>query len=282
MRIFQRLGRHFPVTIRYLNPASQGQQSITLRLDLCENNQLWYFRMREHYEREWIQAISQAMNNAESFIDVGANIGVFALTVAQAYPDRAVVAIEPLPSNYLRLQANVLLNRLSNIASYKAAVADDNQPISFYVNPIHDGGGSIVQPMDYRTADVRIDAAEYRTRHPDFVAVEQVDSLRLDDVITTKSVVKIDVEGAELSALTSGKCVLKNGLVDVMVVEVTDTTISEVIGFLDEVEFDCFTWGQKSPMAMGTQVDWKIGNLLCLRRQSSTYGAMIGLVQEQA
>jgi FkbM family methyltransferase len=282
MRIFRCLASHFPVTIRYLNPTSKEQQSITLSLDLCENNQLWYFRMRGHYEREWIRVISQAMNYAESFIDVGANIGVFALTIAQTHPDRSVVAIEPLLPNYLKLQENVLLNHLSNIKSYQAAVADDHHPISFYVNPIHDGGGSIIQPTDYRTAEVRIDAAKYRTSHPNFVAIEQVDSLRLDDVITAQSVVKIDVEGAELSALASGKRSLNSGLIDVMVVEVTDTTIGEVFAFLDEVGFDSFIWGQQSPMAMGSQVDWKLLNLLCLRRQSPIYRTMSDLVQEKA
>lgn len=282
MRIFQRLGRRFPVTIRYSNPASQKQRCITLQLDLCENNQLWYFRMREYYEREWIQAISLAMNSAESFIDVGANIGVFALTIAQAYPNRSVIAVEPLPSNYLKLKENVLLNGLSNVESYKAAVADNSDLLSFYVNPIHDGGGSIIQPEDYRTADVRLDAARYRANHPDFIAVEPVDSLRLDDLISTPSVIKIDVEGAEVSALTSGTRALKSGLIDVMVVEVMEFTIREVIQFLDEVEFDCFTLGQASPITTDTQIDLRIGNLLCLRRHSSIYGDMLGLMEKWA
>jgi len=207
---------------------------------------------------------------------------VFALTIAQTHPDCSVVAIEPLLPNYLKLQENVLLNHLPNIKSYQAAVADDHHPIIFHVNPIHDGGGSIIQPTDYRTADVRIDAAKYRTSHPNFVAIVQVDNLRLDDVITAQSVVKIDVEGAELSALASGKRSLNSGLIDVVVVEVTDTTIGEVVAFLDEVGFDSFIWGQQSPMAVGSQVDWKLGNLLCLRRQSPIYRTMSDLVQEKA
>lgn len=279
MRIFQLLGRRFPVTIRYSNSASQTQLRITLQLDLCENNQLWYFRMKQHYEREWIQAISKAMNNAESFIDAGANIGVFALTIAQAYPNRSVIAVEPLPSNYIKLKRNILLNGLSNVESYKAAVADTSDSLSFYVNPIHDGGGSIIQPEDYRTADIKLDAGRYRAQHPNFVAVEQVNSLRLDDLISTRTVVKIDVEGAEVSALQSGTSALRSGLIDVMVVEVMEFTIGEVIQFLDEVEFDCFTLGKASPITTDSQIDWKIGNLLCLRRHSSIYGDMLGFIE---
>ena len=165
MKVFRALTRRYPVTIQYLNPIGGDQRAITLHLDLCENNQQWYFRLKDRYDREWTRTINLAMDEASSFIDVGSNIGVFALTVAQAHPDKRVIAIEPLLSNYTKLEENIRANGLSNIEPLGAVVAERNDPIHFYVNPIHDGGGSIIEPEEYMTGDVRINAADYQTRH---------------------------------------------------------------------------------------------------------------------
>ena len=73
-------------------------------------------------------------------------------------------------------------------------------------------------------------------------------SLALDDVITSRSVIKIDVEGAEASVLRSGMKSLKNGLVDLMVVEVIKESIGEVIELADDAEFDFFMYGRRQPL----------------------------------
>ena len=274
MRIFRSLSHHYPVTIRYSNPVSKETQVITLRLDLCENNHLWYFRSKAGYELEWVKLISLGMDNAESFIDVGANLGVFAVTIAQAFSNRRIVAIEPLPYNYLKLEESIRLNGLSNIEAVRAAVTETTGPVSFYINPIHDGGGSVIEPQEYRTGDVRIDTARYQATHPDFNPTVEVQGLRLDDIITSKSVLKIDVEGAEVSVLKSGMRSLKSGAVELMVVEVTNNSINEVIGLLNSAEFDCFIYGQRLPITDGSQFNRRLGNILGLRRGSHLYDSI--------
>ena len=275
MKVFRALTNHYPVTIRYPNPICVDQRAITLRLDLCENNQQWYFRLGGAYEQEWMKTINLAMGNAGSFIDVGSNIGVFALTVAQAYPDKRVIAIEPLLSNYTKLEENIRANGLSNIEPLRAAVAEHNDPIHFYVNPIHDGGGSIIEPKEYLTGDVRVNAAGYQSRHPQFVPEMEVSGLPLDDIVNMPSVLKIDVEGAEVIVLKSGLKTLKSGLVDLLVVEVVNESIGEVVRLLDDAGFDCFLYGQASPITDYFQFRTRLGNVLCLRRQSSIYDSVI-------
>ena len=274
MKIFRALGPSFPVTISYLNPLAKDRHTIKLRLDLCENSQLWYFREKGGYELDWIKLIGLAMDDAEMFIDVGANIGIFAITIAQAFPLREVVAIEPLPANYLKLEESVRLNRLPNIRPIRAAVTETEGPVRFYVNPIHDGGGSIIESKEYRTGDVRIDAAKYQESQPQFTPVLEVAGLRLDDIITSKCVLKIDVEGAEVSVLKSAVNSLKSGLVDLLVVEVTKDSIGEVIGLLDKAGFDCFIHGQRSPITEVSQFNRRIWNIFCLRRHSHLYNSI--------
>jgi FkbM family methyltransferase len=275
MSIFRRLVSSFPVTIKYRNPLSEDNSIITLRVDLCENNQLAYFRTKGTYELEWIRLVVLAMADAKSFIDVGANIGIFALTVAQAFPDRRVVAIEPLPKNYSILEKTIYLNGLTNVEALKAAVTSNGSPARFFVNPIHDGGGSIIEPTEYRTGDVRLDVARYQENHPGFNPTVEVEGLQLDKVITDSSVVKIDVEGAEISALRSVWNALSVGLVDVMVVEAANDTIDEVISLADGASFDCFIYGQWTPIACGFRFKSRAGNVLWLRRQSPVYKSMM-------
>ena len=275
MKVFRAFTHHYPVTIRYPNPICVDQRAITLRLDLCEDNQQWYFRLGDAYEREWMKTINLAMGSAGSFIDVGSNIGVFALAVAQAYPDKRVIAIEPLLSNYTKLEENIRANGLSNIEPLRAAVAEQNDPIQFYVNPIHDGGGSIIRPKEYLTGDVRINAASYQARHPQFVPDMEVSGLPLDDIVDMPSVLKIDVEGAEVIVLKSGLKTLKSGLVDLLVVEVINESIGETVRLLDDAGFDCFLYGQASPITDDFQFRRRLGNVLCLRRQSSIDDSVI-------
>ena len=52
MNMFRRLAHSFPVAISYPNPIATGEKTITLSLDLCENNQQWYVRLKGSYELE--------------------------------------------------------------------------------------------------------------------------------------------------------------------------------------------------------------------------------------
>ena len=137
MRMFQSLFHEYRVQVTYPNPVANSQVSMTLALNLCENNQLALFRMKQWYERDWIRAISMAMGDAEAFIDIGANVGVFAVSIAQAHPNRQVVAIEPVPSNYSKLKDNARLNNLSNLKCVQAAVSGDRESVTMYVNPLN-------------------------------------------------------------------------------------------------------------------------------------------------
>lgn len=278
MRILRWIPIQFEVTIRYSNPVTVQEQPIRMHLNICENTQLAQFRMREHFDRAWIRVVGQAMKEAESFIDVGAHVGAYAVAIGQAYPDRRVVAVEPLLANYSNLEKNIRLNGLSNVQTFRAAVTEDDGPVTLYINPINEGGGSIIAPHDYLTADIRIDVIRYQARHPDFVPTEQVSGMRLDELMTGPSVVKIDVEGAEESVLQSGRVALTSGMVEVMVLEITHETIGNVIEFLDDVEFDCFDWGHRLPLTPAHKQDWRVGNILCLRRDTKMYGPILNRV----
>ena len=276
MKLFRFLFRSYYVWICYPNPLAP-QQALYLRVNLCENNQQWYFRLRSQYELTEIQLIAEAMRNAEVFVDVGANIGVYAVTIAQAFPDKQVIAFEPLSTNFDSLIQNITCNILSNCTAYQQAVSNAGKPARFYINPIHDGGGSLTAPSVYKTGDVEIDVKRYQQEHPEWQPWVEVETTRLDEVISCKSVVKIDVEGSEVDVLQSMVDALKTGLVDLMIVEVLQETVDEVVQLMDEVSFDSFLLPDCTPIATEARLPWFVKNIVCVRKNTPEHNKIAGV-----
>lgn len=167
MQTFGLLFRSPYVSLSYCNPLVP-EKRLDLKLSLCENNQQILFRHRASYDMMEIRYLSKGMKEGQVFIGVGSNIGIYAVTIAQAFPDAEIIAFEPLPTNFLGLKEIVKRNGAVNCRFVNGAVSNAGEPFNFYINPIHDGGGSVVAPDIYRTGDVKIDAVDYRQQHPDF------------------------------------------------------------------------------------------------------------------
>jgi FkbM family methyltransferase len=126
------------------------------------------------------------LGSGDVFYDVGANVGFFTLLAARLVgPRGAVVAFEPDPRNADVLRANVARNGLDNVEVFEQAVADTTSRRSFV----------IAESTASHLADE--DADEPAT---------VVDVVSLDDFerVTSKrppTVVKLDIEGAEVDAL---------------------------------------------------------------------------------
>jgi FkbM family methyltransferase len=56
-------------------------------------------------------------------VDIGANIGAFAIKAASIVgPEGRVIAFEPVPETFERLESNVAMNRLENVTCRRAAI----------------------------------------------------------------------------------------------------------------------------------------------------------------
>jgi FkbM family methyltransferase len=68
-------------------------------------------------------------------VDIGANLGYFALQEAKAVGPKGVVyAIEPVPSNWFLLKQNVALNDLSNVEVYNLAIGDKDGVLDMFMS----------------------------------------------------------------------------------------------------------------------------------------------------
>jgi FkbM family methyltransferase len=136
------------------------------------------------------RAVDSNLDPGDVFVDVGANVGFFSLLAARRVgPEGAVFAIEPLPRNVEAIQRNARRNRFGNIAVVRAA-ASDEQGSAILIVTDHPGGAAL----------------EGADTPPDATGTLSVTTTTLDDLVDAgtmrpPSLVKIDVEGAEVAVL---------------------------------------------------------------------------------
>lgn len=64
-----------------------------------------------------------------TIVDVGANVGSFAVYAAQASPHARILCYEPEPQNFLRLQQNLRINNLDErVTAFQCAVGSSSTP----------------------------------------------------------------------------------------------------------------------------------------------------------
>ena len=137
------------------------------------------------YEQADSDMIFRLIKPGFQVLDVGANIGWYALNIAKVCSATHVWAFEPVPETFAALQVNVELNRVDNITAYNLGLSDRVGEVMFYIPP----GGSenaSAENLSERT-DVQTVSCQLTTLD-DFV---QTNNLHVDFI-------KCDVEGAEL------------------------------------------------------------------------------------
>ncbi len=158
------------------------------------------------YESETSLLIQRLLKPGETMIDVGANIGYFSILGARAVgASGRVFAFEPMPRVRERLERNIALNQLTNVSVRSEALSDGSGPSAFYAGPTDDTGLASLRPL---------------------AGSQQVDVMRarFDDLWNPServSLIKIDVEGAEMAVIRGMSECLKRDAPHV-ILEVTD------------------------------------------------------------
>ena len=135
-------------------------------------------------------ALAACLKPGDVFYDIGANVGFFTIIGAKLVGNAGhVYAFEPVPANAALVRRNAQLNQFSNITVFEQAVSASSGKAELLV--AHYSGGSTLSVAD---------------TPPDLKDRMMVDIVAIDDLITQKAIlpptmIKIDVEGAELEAL---------------------------------------------------------------------------------
>lgn len=95
---------------------------------VCE--ELGIYKTREVFSTDYFQKI---IAEDSIIIDIGANIGYYALLESQLAAKGHVYAIEPVPENYNLLLRNIALNDCRNLSTYNLAIGNVNGLLDMYV-----------------------------------------------------------------------------------------------------------------------------------------------------
>jgi FkbM family methyltransferase len=178
--------------------------------DLISNT----LRRQGVYEPEVLAATADALQNLAAtpdgmrgrVIDVGANIGTFALPLAKFYTALEFVCFEPqLPVCEL-LRKNIELNQLDNVVTHALGLSDFAREVTATL-PDYDEERNIgAFSLD---EEVQTHEYEVNTRgEPQTVLLRTLDSFDFREV----RLLKVDVEGLELEVLRGGQQTLvQNG-----------------------------------------------------------------------
>lgn len=122
--------------------------------------------------------------------DVGANIGLYSLSIAQHEPSAKVFAFEPNPETFLKLKANLKLNKgfSSNIKPMQLALGSTNRTDVFLLSSQHQRSSLYEYNATWGSAKIRKRVG---------VEVKTIDSLVEEGQIPPPQHLKIDAEGAE-------------------------------------------------------------------------------------
>lgn len=198
-------------------------------------------------------AMSRIIRPASVIFDVGANIGYYTLLLAlQNGPDGVVFAVEPVPRTRGVLLQNLQLNPelASRTTIVESAVSSFNGTVLINVSSGRNSGASHVVTQIASSDQGRADAGIDETIS---VKCERGDEIWRRAGCPDVSLVKIDIEGHEYSALVGmAEMLTTNRDVAVMVEVHSDfllaagSSISELFGYLFDLGFCSFDYDLES------------------------------------
>lgn len=143
-------------------------------------------------------------------LDVGANVGQFAVASAKLFPDARVHSFEPVPDCVESLRKNV--SSLGNVIVYPLALGEDEGEVEFHVNT-HSHSSSVL-PLAQAHRDAFPEARETRVIQ---VQLSTLDRVFANVEFKSPVLLKLDVQGYEVQTLRGAVETLRR--VDYVVLE---------------------------------------------------------------
>jgi FkbM family methyltransferase len=142
------------------------------------------------YDPSSIAYIKNLLNEGDTFIDIGANVGCFTLVASRTVGESGrVIAFEPVEMVFKKLEYNVKLNGQENVILVKKAIYSENTSLPFHIASQENLGMSSMHRHDTESGKIEIMVA---TTLDTYLQTQEVPRIKL---------IKIDIEGAEIFAL---------------------------------------------------------------------------------
>jgi len=144
----------------------------------------------DRYEQATTDLFRQLLQPGMLVVDIGAHVGYFSLLAAELVGSGGTVyAFEPEPNNHALLKKNIELNSYSNIHAIRKAVSNKCGSTQLFLSALDSGSHSIYA------------AAARGVTGNSLVSTTTLDAFLKGQGWPSVDLVKIDVEGAELTVL---------------------------------------------------------------------------------
>ena len=177
------LGRH-PFDVPWL----EG-----LNLILCPGNETCRsIFVTGRFEPNEFSLLAKVLKPGMTFVDAGANIGLYTLFAARRVGEAGcVLALEPSFRERQILAANLERNSLKNVKLHPNALSDQTAEVELLVAAAGHSGHNTLGAFGYNTV----------LDHREKVRTVPLDEIVQQEKLARVDVIKMDIEGAELAAL---------------------------------------------------------------------------------
>lgn len=176
------------LAIRSLKGKPLDVEALGIKMRLFPGNNVSEKRMLfapQYFDTVELGILSERIAENVRFIDVGANVGSYALFVAARSGGGArILAIEPQPEIFDRLVFNIAQNPFGTVKAVDCAVADKLGELTLFLDPVNRGESSLKIVGSSQTEAIRVPAVPLMT------LIEREGFKRIDAM-------KIDAEGSE-------------------------------------------------------------------------------------
>jgi FkbM family methyltransferase len=149
------------------------------------------YKYPNEYRIEEEKFIDLYLKEGDTFIDIGANIGLFSLKAATVVKEAGIVyAIEALPKTFRYLSGNIHYNKFNNVKAYNYAIGEKAGLVNFSDEITDDSQNRILSESGVEVKMITLDEL-------------------LSDVDGNINLIKVDVEGYEYYSLLGAKSLLK-------------------------------------------------------------------------
>ena len=205
-----------------------------------------------------LRMLEHLLSPNDDVIDVGANIGIYACSIAKMIgPNGRVWAIEATPKTFLALQKNIALNNSGRIISFNVALSDQWGTTSITTNKSDDSQNCIADKTGETTNVVPLAPLDEILCLPPRIAL-----------------LKIDVEGAEYLVLSGAPATLAR--TDKVLVEIYEPNLrkfgsssTQVLEHLSSAGFRLFVWLNHSLAPLPKAQDFSVcTDVICIHQNS--------------
>ena len=178
-------------------------------------------------------------------LDIGGNVGTFALPLAKAHPEIEVHAYEPNPVAIERFQKNIFINRLENIRLRELAIGRQTGEFEFWAFQNKDMGlSSFRSPLQKGSRKIN-------------VRMVSLDDLNLGE--KRVCMIKIDTQGYELEVLEGARRLIQRNYPPILLEHEDDLFFPKSDGqkikmslraFFQDLSYEVFYVTRKDPFML--------------------------------